>query len=254
MRANPVKRRIAETGRVLNGWCSIASAHVAEGLAHQGFDSVTVDLQHGAIDYGSAFHMLQAISTSPAAPFARVPWNDPGILMKLLDAGAYGIICPMINSRREAESFVGACRYPPAGYRSYGPNRVTFYAGTDYRQHANNEVLLFAQIETAEALANLDDILAVPGLDGVYIGPGDLSMSLGFPPSMAPEDAPVLAAMATIRKSTLARGRIAAVHTDGAATALKRFSEGYQFCSFPTDMRMLLDATKAAIASVRAST
>lgn len=251
MKPNLVKRRLAEGGRVLNAWCSIASSHVAEAIAHQGFDSVTIDLQHGAIDYAQAFHMLQAISASPAMPMARVPWNEPGILMKLLDSGAYGLICPMINTRREAEAFVGACRYAPQGYRSYGPNRVVYYAGADCWQHANREVLLLAQIETAEPLANLDEILSVPGLDGVYVGPGDLSLSLGARPTMAPDDARVLDAMRTIREKTLERGGIAGVHTDGPATALKRYAEGFHLCTMQTDMRMLIDATKAAVAGVK---
>jgi 4-hydroxy-2-oxoheptanedioate aldolase len=251
MRANSIKTMIAGGGRALNAWCSIASSHVAEAIAHQGFDSVTIDLQHGATDYAAAFHMLQAISTSPAMPMARVPWNEPGILMKLLDSGAYGLICPMINTRREAEAFVGACRYPPQGFRSYGPNRVTYYAGADYAQHANREVLLLAQIESAEALANLDEILSVPGLDGVYAGPGDLSLSLGKRPSMAPDDPDVLSAIARICERTIARGLIAGVHSDGPATALKRYSEGFHFCSMQTDMRMLVDAAKAAVAAVK---
>ena len=251
MRPNSVKEIIARRGRVLNAWCSIPDAYVAEAIAHQGFDSVTIDLQHGAIDYASAFHMLQAISTSPACPLARVPWNEPGILMKLLDAGAYGIICPMVNSRTEAEAFVGACRYAPSGYRSYGPNRVVHYAGNDYVQHANREILLLAQIETIEAVENLDAILSVPGLDGVYVGPGDLSLSMGAPASMAPSDPRVLAAMKTVRDKTAAKGLIAGIHTDGPATALKRFGEGFDLCSMQTDMRMLIDATRAAVAAVR---
>jgi 4-hydroxy-2-oxoheptanedioate aldolase len=251
MKRNLVKERIAGGAPVLNAWCSIASAHVAEALAHQGFDSVTIDLQHGAIDYAQSFHMLQAISSGPAMPMARVPWNEPGIFMKLLDSGAYGLICPMVNSADDARRFVGACRYPPMGFRSYGPNRVVYYAGADYWQRANTEVLLIAQIETAEALANLDDILAVTGLDGVYVGPGDLSLSLGARPTMAPDAPHVLQAMAYVLRQTRAKGLIAGVHTDGPATAIERFSEGFQFCSMQTDMRMLVDTAKASVKAVR---
>lgn len=251
MRANAAKAKIRAGGRVLNAWCSIASSHVAEAMAHQGFDSVTVDLQHGGLDYAAAFQMLQGISTSAATPLARVPWNEPGILMKVLDSGAYGIICPMINSRRDAEAFVGACRYAPMGFRSYGPNRVTQYAGADYWNHANEEVMLLAQIETAEALDHVDEILSVPGLDGVYVGPGDLSLSLGYPPSMSPKDKPVLDAMARVREAALAKGLIAAVHSDGAETAVQRFYEGFQLCSMPTDLRLLLNACKDQIERVR---
>ena len=251
MRPNAARALLARGGRVLNAWCSIPSAYVAEALGHQGFDTVTIDLQHGALDYAAAFHMLQAVSATPATPLARVPWNDPAILMKLLDAGAYGLICPMINSKADCEAFVGACRYPPGGWRSFGPNRVVHYAGADYWQHANREVLLFAQAETAAAVANIDDILSVPGLDGIYVGPGDLSLSMGAKPVMAPSDPAVLAAMETVRRKTRDRGLFAGVHTDGAETALKRYAEGFQFCSVQTDMRMLINAAKATVAAVK---
>ena len=251
MRPNAAKVLMREGGRVLNAWCSILSAYVAEVLGHQGFDTVTIDLQHGAIDYMAAFHMLQAVSATPATPFARVPWNEPGLLMKLLDSGAYGLICPMINSRRDCEDFVGACRYPPMGWRSFGPNRVVQYAGSDYWQHANREIILLAQVETAEAVANIDDILDVPGLDGIYVGPGDLSLSMGQTPSMAPTAPPVLAAMQLVLKKARARNLFVAVHTDGAQTALTRYSEGFQFCSVQTDMRMLINAAKATVAAVK---
>ena len=252
MRPNTAKAQLKAGGRILNAWCSIPSPYVAEALAHLGFDTVTIDLQHGAIDYAAAFSMLQAISTSSAIPLARVPWNEPGILMKLLDSGAYGIICPMINTRADAEAFVGACRYAPAGFRSYGPNRVREYAGADYLQGANDEILLLAQIETEEAARNLDEILSVPGLDGIYVGPGDLSLSMGVAPSMAPKDPRVLALMANVRERAAAHGLITAVHTDGAATALERYREGFQLCSMPTDMRLLINAAKAQIDAVKA--
>lgn len=247
VRANTLKAKIAAGEPVLNAWCSIASSHVAEAIAHQGVDSVTVDLQHGAIDFAAAFQMLQGISTSPAVPLARVPWNEPSIMTKVLDAGAYGIICPMIETQAEAEAFVAACRYPPLGSRSYGPNRVSFYAGTGYAANANREILLLAQVETRRAVENVNAILAVPGLDGVYIGPGDLSLSYGIAPSMAPTDPVVLEAMAQVRERARSSGLIAAVHTDGAATARRRFAEGFQFCSLPTDVRLLVDAVKAAV-------
>lgn len=252
MRPNPLRAKLAAGQPVLNAWCAIASSHVAEAIAHQGVDSVTVDLQHGAIDFAAAFQMLQAISTSPATPLARVPWNEPGILTRLLDAGAYGIICPMVETQSEAEAFVAACRYPPQGTRSYGPNRVSFYAGSAYWPNANAEILLLAQIETRKAVDNVDAILTVPGLDGVYVGPGDLSLSFGAPPSMAPTDPIVLAAMAQVRERARAAGLIAAVHTDGGRTARQRFAEGFQFCSLPTDVRLLVDAVRAAVAEAKA--
>ncbi|MCL4767856.1 MAG: 2,4-dihydroxyhept-2-ene-1,7-dioic acid aldolase [Hyphomicrobiaceae bacterium] len=247
MRKNAVRTTLARGGRVVNAWCSIPSSYSAEVMAHQGWDSVTIDLQHGPVDYQVAFTMLQAISTTSAVPMARVPWNDPAIIMKLLDAGAYGLICPMINTKAEAEAFVGAARYAPQGFRSFGPNRAVQYGGADYWQHANEEVLLLAMIETTKALENLDEILTVRGLDGVYIGPSDLSLSMGRTPTLDPTDRDVLAAMETILGRTRGMGLIAGAHTDSAATALKRFGEGFQLCTILNDARLLAAAAQAAV-------
>lgn len=254
MRKNVLKQRIAEGGRILNGWCAIANSYATEVYAHQGWDSVTIDMQHGPVDFQAAVTMLQAISTTSAVPMARVPWNDPAIIMKTLDAGAFGLVCPMINSKAEAEAFVGAARYAPMGFRSFGPNRAVQYAGADYWQHANDEVLLFAMIETTKALANLDEILSVPGLDGTYIGPSDLSLSMGRTPTLAPDDKEVLAAIETIRAKTRAKGLIAGIHTDGAKTALKCFEQGFQLCTILNDARLMAMAAAAAVKEVRGQT
>ena len=153
---------------VVNGWLSIPSGFSAEVMAHQGYDSLTVDLQHGMQDFQSALQCFQAISTTTVVPLVRVPWLEPSIVMKCLDAGAYGVVCPLVNTRQDAEKFVSYCRYPPIGERSYGPNRVMLYAGSDYADQADAEILTIAMIETPEAIQNLDAILATPGLDAVY--------------------------------------------------------------------------------------
>ncbi len=180
MRENRVRQRWQVGETVLNGWLAIPNSFSAETMAHQGWDSLTIDLQHGIVDYLSTVSMLQAISTTDVTPLVRVAWLDPGIIMKVLDAGAYGVICPMINDAADAEALVAACRYPPQGQRSFGPIRALLYAGADYPSHANESVIVLAMIETAKALANLDEILAVPHLDGVYVGPADLSNALGW--------------------------------------------------------------------------
>ena len=251
MRKNAIKTTLAGAGRVLNAWLAIPSSYSAEVMAHQGWDSVTIDLQHGPVDFQAAVGMLQAISTTDAVPMARVPWNDPALIMKLLDAGAYGLICPMINTKAEAEAFVAAARYPPRGYRSFGPNRAVQYGGPDYWQHANEEVLLLAMVENSTALENLDQILSVPGLDGTYIGPSDLALSMRRTPTLDPADHDVLAAMETIRKGTRERGLIAGVHTDSAKTALKRYAEGFQLCTILNDARLLMLAAQAAVREVK---
>ncbi|MFV0297991.1 MAG: HpcH/HpaI aldolase family protein [Hyphomicrobiaceae bacterium] len=239
MRKNKLRQIVKDGGRIVNGWCAIPNSYAAEVYAHAGWDSVTIDLQHGPVDFQSAVEMLQAISTTDAVPLCRVPWNDAPNIMKLLDAGSYGLICPMINTKEEAEQFVSFGRYPPLGTRSMGPNRAVQYAGADYWQGANEEVLLFAMIETRDGLKNLESILSVKGLDGVYVGPSDLSMAMGKPPTLDPSDAEVIAAIAEIGKVTRSKGLIAGVHTDSPATARKRFDPGYNFVTLMNDARAL---------------
>jgi 4-hydroxy-2-oxoheptanedioate aldolase len=184
MRDNTLRQIWRRGEAAVNGWLSIPSAFSAEVMAHQGFDSLTIDMQHGVVDYQVAVTMLQAVSTTPIVPLARVPWNDPAWIMKILDAGAYGIICPMINTRADAEALVAACKYAPRGYRSWGPVRALIYAGADYKDHADEQLLVMPMIETAEAVKNLDEILDVPGVDAVYVGPADLSLTLGCTPKL----------------------------------------------------------------------
>ena len=178
MLPNGIRAQWSAGKPVINGWLSIACPFTAEIMAAQGYDSITIDLQHGLVGYEVATTMLQAMRASAVTPLVRVPWLDPAAIMKSLDAGAYGVICPMINRREEAERLVSYVRYPPHGVRSFGPTRANFSAGADYGQHADAEVLFFAMIETADAVANLDDIVSTPGLDGVYIGPADLTLGL----------------------------------------------------------------------------
>ena len=121
---------------VINGWCAIPSTASTEAMAHQGWDSLTIDMQHGLVDYSNALPMLQTISTTEVTPLARVNWNEPGQIMKILDAGCYGVMCPMVSNKEEAEKFVQACMYPPYGYRSFGPIRGLIYGGPDYAEHA----------------------------------------------------------------------------------------------------------------------
>jgi 4-hydroxy-2-oxoheptanedioate aldolase len=251
MRENQLRRLLADEGRGINGWVAIPDPFAVEQYAAQGFDSVTVDLQHGAADVGGLIPLLQAIALSGATAMVRVPWNDPADVMRVLDAGAYGVICPMVNDADQARAFVAAGRYPPLGSRSAGPFRASHVAGADYVRAANDEVLLLAMIETGEAFSNLDAILSVEGLDGVYVGPNDLALSLGRPGSLAPEDPEVLETMAAIAQGARRHGLVAGVHTDGPVTAARRYAEGFHFCSLLNDVRLLVDAARRMVDEVR---
>lgn len=211
---------------------------------------LTVDMQHGLVDYQMMLTMLQAMQASPAPKFVRIPWNDPGIAMKALDAGAAGIICPMINTADEARALVRATRYAPLGARSYGPTRAAMLH-EDYLARSGDLVQVFAMIETAEALANRDAIMAVEGLTGVYVGPADLSLSLGYRPSLSPEAPEVLQAIAGVLASARKAGQMAGVHCGDGAMVRRMLGQGFDFASLSTDTGILTRAVAAALTEAR---
>ncbi|MEO6398836.1 MAG: aldolase/citrate lyase family protein [Tepidiformaceae bacterium] len=233
MRSNIAKEKWARGEVTFGAWLSIPSSFSAEVMAHQGFDWVCIDMQHGVIDYQVAVTMLQAIGTTDTIPFVRVPWNEFGIIGKVLDAGALGVIIPMVNSVEEAKAAVAACRYFPLGSRSFGPTRASYYAGSDYFLGANEQVACIPMIETKQAVERLDDILAVPGVDAVYVGPADLSITFGLPPGMANggafEDARV-----RIAQVCAERGVTAGIHAN-ASLAEKHAAAGYRMITISGD-------------------
>lgn len=251
MRPNTIRSTWAQGGCVLNGWLHIPNSFAAEVMAHAGWDSLTIDMQHGVVDYGAAVGMLQAISTTPVIPLARVSWNEPGMIMKMLDAGCYGIICPMINSRAECEAFVGACRYPPHGYRSFGPVRALLYAGQDYPAHANVTMITMAMIETREAISNLHDILSTPGLDAIYIGPADLGQSFGYPPRLDPVEPEIVNVIEQVIAVARQHGVAAGMHTGSAAYAQHMAAKGMQFLTIGSDARLMAAAAAQATTEFR---
>ena len=253
MRPNNIRTIWQDGGAVINGWLSIPSGWTAEVMALQGFDSVTVDMQHGLIHYDAALPMLQGIATTPTVALARVPWNEPGIIMKMLDAGCYGLICPMINTREECERFVGACRYPPSGgYRSNGPLRASIIYGNDYVAQADTTVLTFAMIETAQAIANLDEILSVPGLDAIYVGPSDLSFSLTGVPRMEYDGFPQLfEALDVILAGCARHGIYPGIHCSGTKHAKQMIERGFKFVTLFSDNGYLVNAVSAAVGEMK---
>ena len=252
MPENPVRAIWAGGKAALNGWLHIPSAWSAELMAHQGWDSVTVDMQHGMMGMETAIQMLGAISTTDVLPMARVNWNTPGDIMKLLDAGAYGIICPMIESREECEAFVGACRYPPAGYRSHGPTRPRIVVGEDYADDANQQVITLAMIETVKGFENRDEIMSVAGLDGVFVGIGDLRLTMTGMAGFDPADPTVDESLNAILASARQHGIIAGLFAAGADHGIEMIRRGYQFVSIGTDTVILAKAAAELVNAVRA--
>ena len=251
MRENGIRKIWAGGGNVINAWLSIASSLSAELVANQDFDSVCIDLQHGGVDFQAAIPMLQAISTTQRTPLVRAPWNEPAIIGKLLDAGAYGVICPMVNSRAECEAFVSACRYPPLGSRSSGPHRAVLYGGPDYSAKANETILTFAMVETVQALDNLEAILTTPGLDAVYVGPSDLSLSMGEKPGYDPKYPKVMKAIARIAVEAKRHGVQPCIHVGTTAYALEMFGLGYRLITYAGDYRFLQWSMQRGLAALR---
>jgi 4-hydroxy-2-oxoheptanedioate aldolase len=251
VRENKVRTTWQQGNAVVNTWLMAPSSLTAEVMAHAGWDCLTIDLQHGLIDYQVALSMMQAISTTDVTPFVRVPSLEPGIIGKLLDAGAYGLICPMINSREDAEALVRACRYAPVGTRSVGPVRAAMYGGPDYLQHAEETIVIFAMVETTEALANLEEIVSTPGVDGIYIGPGDLSMSFGHMPVLSQIAPDVNEAIATILASAKAAGKRVGIHCFDGSQARERIVQGFDFVSASADLQMLAAAAAGEINKAR---
>jgi len=251
MRENRLRTLWKSGGAAVNGWLAIPNGFSAETMAHQGWDSLTIDLQHGVVDYQAMVGMLQAISTTDTVPVVRVPWLEPGALMKALDAGAYGVICPMVNTREDAQRLVAWTHYAPRGTRSFGPVRALLYGGADYPQHANDTIVSFAMIETAQALDNLDAILSVEGLDAVYIGPSDLSLALGCRPVFDDVDPPVEQAIDHILARAKAHGLVAGIHNGRPDVALARIAKGFQFVTVSSDARLMAAGAQQTLAAMR---
>ncbi|MEM9063544.1 MAG: aldolase/citrate lyase family protein [Pseudomonadota bacterium] len=251
MRENRLRTLWANGEAAVLGWLGIPSSVSAENMAQAGWDALNIDMQHGLIDYQTAVQMLQAISTTDTMPMCRVPWNEPGIIGKMLDAGVFGVICPMVNNREQAEALVRACRYPPIGERSFGPVRATWYGGADYFANANDSIVVLAMIETREAVANLDEIMSTPGLDGAYIGPSDLGLSHGFAPKLDREEPELLEIIGQIRAGAERHGKVTGIHCGTPYYARRMIADGFNLVTIAADNALLNNAAKAAVAAVK---
>jgi len=235
----------------LGTMCNAASPLIAEWLGHSGYDFVVVDLQHGENNLDSVSVMLQALSSTPATPVVRVPANMPMYIQRVLDLGAYGIIVPLVNTRVEAEAVVASVRYPPRGARSYGPVRGAMYGGPDYFAKSAEELLTLAMIETAEGLASARAILAVDGIDGCFVGPSDLSISLGFAPDLPQLPDETEAGIAAIGDAARAAGKIAGIHAFNVDEAKHRIAQGFRFITVMAETRLIRAGAAQALSALR---
>jgi 4-hydroxy-2-oxoheptanedioate aldolase len=240
-------------GTALGAWISLRESLLAEVAANTGFDYVCIDMQHGLADYEQTLALLHAVARTPAIPIVRVPWNEQGIIGRVLDAGALGVIIPMVNSPEEARRAVAACRYAPHGARSFGPLAAGIRHGVGYVGTANDVVACIPMIETRQAVEGIDDILAVGGIDAVYVGPADLSLTYGLPPAMDNPGDPFDSALTTVVDACQRHGVVPGIHTS-AALAGKRSKAGFRMMTVGSDMTAALQAFRADLKTARDAT
>lgn len=248
--ARSLQERWADGESTLGAWCMMPGALGVESVGSLGFDWVLIDMQHGCMGFEGALEMIRAADLHGMAPIVRVPWNEPGIIGRVLDAGALGILVPMIQDARDAERMVEACLYPPAGRRSFGPIRVNTRDGVGYFLTANERVAVIPMIETREALENVEAIAATPGVDALFVGPFDLSIALGLMPGDNDGEPVFDDAIEKIVAAARKHGRALAVLSNAEVAPL-RLKQGFQMVSVSTDSNALVAGSAASLAAVR---
>ncbi len=256
MRGNHVRRRLAAGEASVGTWLSLPSPEAAEFVARLGFDWLTIDAEHSPVDVRTQAQMFAAMAATPVAPMVRVPWNDPAHIKRALDAGAWGIVVPMVKTREEAERAVAAARYPPNGERSVGGGRtaLSFAAagGGEYYRRADEEILVVIQIEHIAGVEVADEILSVPGVDACFIGPNDLaaSMGRGLGVSLESDDPPLVEAIERIRLACDRHGVAPGIHCSDAAGVNRRLGEGFRFLAMASELRYMLSGLGADLATL----
>ena len=247
-------RQIKSGPCVLSAWCGVPEPLIAELLVREGFDTAVLDMQHGAYDIDTTLRGIGAVALAGKPAIVRIPVEGFPTASRMLDAGAAAIIAPMINSVADARAFASFSKFPPLADRSWGPHRAIALTGLDhptYLAEANSIQLAIAMIETREALAALDDILAVPGIDGVFVGPSDLSIALTHGSSVNPNHPEVDAALTHVVARAKAHGKFAGLFTFSGAKAKEMAARGFSLCSIATDQLLLRAAAKAELAAAR---
>ena len=255
MRLNHVKQRLKQGEPSIGTWLSLPSPEAAEQVAQLPFDWLVIDSEHNPQDIRTLSLMFMAMSRAGIAPMVRIPWNSPENFKRVLDAGAWGIVVPMVNTREEAEQAVRATRYYPEGNRSVGGGRhaISFdTSGAEYYKNANDQILLVAQIEHIDGVNNADEILSTPGIDACFIGPNDLaaSMGLGLGVSLESDEPRLVEAIMHIRDTCKKYGVATGIHTSGAEAVNLRIGQGFQFCAMASELRYMVGFMKDDIAKL----
>ena len=251
MPKNPLKAAWAAGRTAFGLWSVVPGSFGAEILSETGADYVCVDQQHGLIDYDAMVPMFQAIRAGGAAPITRVLSNDPFLIMKALDAGAWAVIVPLVGSAGDAARAVSACRYPPRGVRSFGPVRAATVIGSRDPEELGSEVLCLVMVETVEALERVDEIAATPGVDGIYIGPSDLALSLGLPPTLEVTEGEHVEAVRRIREACHQHRIAAGIHCPSGDWARSHAEAGFDLVTVATDAPLLREAALRQMTAAR---
>ncbi|MQA96986.1 MAG: 2,4-dihydroxyhept-2-ene-1,7-dioic acid aldolase [Streptosporangiales bacterium] len=240
-------REVLTSGKpTVGGWCAIPSGFSAELMGRSGLDWVCVDTQHGLIGYDAMVPMLQALAITGTPAIVRVPWNQPDHIMKALDAGAQGVVVPMINNADDARRAVAATRYPPDGTRSWGPIRAALDDPGYSPEPVNRRIVLAAMIETSEGVRNMDEILSVPGVDACYIGPSDLALGHGMTPTLAVADPEHEKLVLDVLAACKRHGVIPGIHCDGVTNVRRWHKAGFTMTTLGSDAALLRQAIGAA--------
>ncbi|MEM7273822.1 MAG: aldolase/citrate lyase family protein [Actinomycetota bacterium] len=253
MRTNTLKTAWHNGDPTIGLWLGAADPVTVEQLGAVGFDYACLDVQHGLIDYPNVVPALTALGASPTIPLARAPWNEPGSIGKLLDAGVMGVVIPMVNTVAEAEAAVSACRYAPAGSRSWGPTRAAAALGGGYFDEANEQIACIPMIETTTALENLDDIVKVEGIDAIYVGPADLSISLGLRPGADNSDPSFQDAIGHIVSACVANGIAPGIHSTPGLVQT-RLEQGFRMVTATSDLQAATSGASRDLATARGET
>ncbi len=253
MTKNGMLEKFASGDTALGAWMMMRDPLVAMMAANLDYDYLCIDMQHGLHGYADVLAGLQATARSTVTPIARTPANEPGVVGRLLDGGALGIIFPMINNREQAEQAVSSCRFAPEGSRSMGPVGAMTLHGADYFPRSNEEVAVIPMIETAEAVSNLDDILSVPGVAAAYVGPSDLSLTLGLPPGLDSDDAKFTEAIDAVIAGCRNHGVVPGIHCS-PELAGKRHEQGFRMLSVGHDFGPMMAALRKDLKTSRADT
>ena len=230
----------------------VRSIEIAAIAKTAGFDTLYVDLEHNTLSIDTCCQICISAQQIGITPLVRVPANTPEYICRVLDGGAMGVICPMVNTAAEAKQLADACLYPPAGKRSNGPIRAAMYGeASSYQATANNEILVIPMIETQQAINNIDEILSVPGINGIYIGPSDMGLSLGMIPILDREEPIILEIYGKLLASCKRHGKFAGIHNGTAAYAARMMQMGFQLCTIANDSGLMARAAREAVTATR---